>query len=58
MSSELDLLEIRMHELDWVVDRFFILESNATFTGLPKETHFANNRQRFAQFEKRISYRL
>lgn len=58
MSSELDLLEIRMNELDDVVDRFFILESNATFTGLPKETYFANNRDRFASFERKISYRL
>jgi beta-1,4-mannosyl-glycoprotein beta-1,4-N-acetylglucosaminyltransferase len=58
MSSELDLLEIRMEELDSVVDRFFILESNGTFTGLPKETFFANNRERFARFEKKISYRL
>ncbi|KAJ7594639.1 glycosyltransferase family 17 protein [Mycena floridula] len=56
MSSELDLLEIRMNELDSVVDRFFILESNATFTGLPKETYFANNRARFSNFEKKISY--
>ena len=45
MSSELDLLEIRLHELSGVVDRFFIVESNATFTGLPKETYFANNRE-------------
>jgi beta-1,4-mannosyl-glycoprotein beta-1,4-N-acetylglucosaminyltransferase len=58
MSTELDLLEIRMNELDAVVDRFFIIESNATFTGLPKETFFALNRQRFAKFEKKISYRL
>lgn len=58
MSSELDLLEIRMNELDVVVDRFFILESNATFTGLPKETYFQNNRERFAKFEKKISYRM
>ncbi|KAJ6495702.1 glycosyltransferase family 17 protein [Mycena vitilis] len=58
MSTELDLLEIRMNELDSVVDRFYIIESNATFTGLPKETSFASNRQRFAKFEKKINYRL
>ena len=58
MSSELDLLEIRMNELDAVVDRFFILESNATFTGLPKETYFANNRARFTKFDHKISYHL
>jgi beta-1,4-mannosyl-glycoprotein beta-1,4-N-acetylglucosaminyltransferase len=58
MSTELDLLEIRMNELDHVVDRFYIVESNATFTGLPKETFFALNRARFSKFEKKISYRL
>lgn len=58
MSSELDLLEIRMNELDSVVDNFFIIESNATFTGLPKDTYFANNRERFAKFENKIVYTL
>jgi beta-1,4-mannosyl-glycoprotein beta-1,4-N-acetylglucosaminyltransferase len=58
MSSELDLLEIRMHELDGVVDAFFVVESNATFTGLPKPTHFAANRARFARFEHKIVYQF
>ncbi|KAF5322029.1 hypothetical protein D9619_001950 [Psilocybe cf. subviscida] len=56
MSNELDLMEIRMNELDSVVDYFLIVESNASFTGLPKETFFANNRARFAKFEKKIVY--
>jgi beta-1,4-mannosyl-glycoprotein beta-1,4-N-acetylglucosaminyltransferase len=58
MSSELDLLEIRLNELDAVVDKFFILESNATFTGLAKETYFANNQTRFAKFKSKIIYHL
>ncbi|KAJ7643943.1 glycosyltransferase family 17 protein [Roridomyces roridus] len=57
-STELDLLEIRLNELNPVVDRFYIIESNATFTGLPKETSFALHRERFAKFDKKISYRL
>ncbi|KAF5385973.1 hypothetical protein D9615_002274 [Tricholomella constricta] len=56
MSSELDLLEIRMNELDSVVDNFFIIESNTTFTGLPKETYFAKNRERFFKFKEKIVY--
>ncbi|KAJ8508885.1 hypothetical protein ONZ45_g8891 [Pleurotus djamor] len=56
MSSELDLLEIRMHELDSMVDHFLIVESNATFTGLPKTTYFSENRDRFAKFEHKIVY--
>ncbi|KAK2463163.1 hypothetical protein APHAL10511_004818 [Amanita phalloides] len=58
MSSELDLLEIRMNELDSVVDHFFIVESNATFTGLPKKTYFADNRARFSKFEHKIVYKF
>ena len=58
MSSELDLMEIRLNELDDVVDRFLIVESNATFTGLSKETYFAQNRERFSKFQDRIVYRL
>ncbi|KIJ26132.1 glycosyltransferase family 17 protein, partial [Sphaerobolus stellatus SS14] len=50
VSSEMDLLEIRMHELDAVVDYFLIVENNATFTGLKKERYFANNRERFGDF--------
>ncbi|ESK93626.1 glycosyl transferase family 17 protein [Moniliophthora roreri MCA 2997] len=57
MSSEVDLLEIRMNELEGVVDRFFIIESNATFTGLPKERYFDKNRERFSKFGSKISYR-
>jgi beta-1,4-mannosyl-glycoprotein beta-1,4-N-acetylglucosaminyltransferase len=56
MSTELDLLEIRMNELDSVVDYFLIVESNATFTGLPKETYFRANSARFAKFEHKIGY--
>jgi len=56
MSSELDLLEIRMNELDSVVDYFLIVESNATFTGLPKETYFALNRDRFSKFQHKVVY--
>ncbi|KAF6760192.1 glycosyltransferase family 17 protein [Ephemerocybe angulata] len=58
MSSELDLLEIRLHELDSVVDFFLIVESNATFTGLPKETYFAKNRERYSKFAHKIVYQF
>lgn len=58
MSNELDLLEIRMNELDSVVDYFLIVESNATFTGLRKETYFAQNRERFSKFQHKIVYHL
>ncbi|KAG0335763.1 hypothetical protein BG004_008338 [Podila humilis] len=55
-SVELDLLEIRLHELWDSVDYFVIMESNTTFTGQPKEMTFAKNRERFAFAESKILY--
>jgi beta-1,4-mannosyl-glycoprotein beta-1,4-N-acetylglucosaminyltransferase len=52
--NELDLLEIRLHELAPVVDRFVIAESSLTFTGRPKPLHFLNNKARFAAFAEKI----
>lgn len=39
-SNELDILEIRYREFLAYVDRFVILEANATFTGIPKALSF------------------
>ncbi|KAH7307523.1 hypothetical protein KP509_22G063500 [Ceratopteris richardii] len=59
-NHELDLLEIRWRELDSVVSKFLIVESNTTFTGLPKPLFFAANRHRFrfADLGGRIIYRF
>jgi len=55
-SGELDLLEVRLNELDDSVDRFFIIESNRTFTGRPKPLIFSENRGRFSRFDHKIIY--
>jgi beta-1,4-mannosyl-glycoprotein beta-1,4-N-acetylglucosaminyltransferase len=52
--NELDLLEIRLNELDPVVDRFVLCEATATFRGKPKPLHFMENRERFQPFLKKI----
>jgi beta-1,4-mannosyl-glycoprotein beta-1,4-N-acetylglucosaminyltransferase len=54
--NELDLLEIRLHELSDVVDRFVLAESTVTFSGKPKPLLFAENRQRYAKFLDRIEH--
>lgn len=54
VSSELDMLELRLTELDGVVDRFIVVESPWTHQGRPKELLFHNNRGRFAAFADRI----
>ncbi|KAF8980834.1 hypothetical protein BGZ46_003652 [Entomortierella lignicola] len=56
-SVELDMLEIRIRELWDVVDKFIILESNATFTGLPKDEVFKMNMDRFEFAKSKIVYK-
>lgn len=57
-NHELDMLEIRLHELEHLVHRFVILESRRTFTGLPKPLHYqaAANSSRFARFRHQIHH--
>jgi beta-1,4-mannosyl-glycoprotein beta-1,4-N-acetylglucosaminyltransferase len=55
-SHELDMLEAHMAELDSVVDRFVIMESDVTYSGQPKPLYFKENRQRFAKWEGKLSY--
>ncbi|KAI3771690.1 hypothetical protein L6452_02857 [Arctium lappa] len=55
-SNELDLLELRWRELYPYVTKFILLESNTTFTGIPKPLTFALNRERFAFAEEKIVY--
>lgn len=55
-SRELDLLEIRLHELAPVVDVFVLAESPTTFQGGSKPLVFHENRQRFSQFADRIRH--
>ena len=38
--NELDLLEIRFYTLYEVVDKFVIVESNKTHSGIPKDFNF------------------
>lgn len=55
-SNELDTLEIRWRELYPYVTKFVILESNTTFTGIPKPLFFASNRARYAFAEGKIAH--
>jgi beta-1,4-mannosyl-glycoprotein beta-1,4-N-acetylglucosaminyltransferase len=54
--KELDILEIRFHALDKYVDKFLIVESEETFTGLEKPLYFLENQNRFSQFLDKIEY--
>ncbi len=52
--NELDVLEIRLHELKDVVDFFVLVESDVTHSGKVKNLVFEENKTRFAEFLDRI----
>ena len=54
--NEFDLLEIRLNELDGVVDYFVLCESNVTHNGIPKPMYFKENEERFSKFKDKIIY--
>ncbi|BGP37911.1 hypothetical protein JCM10450v2_001847 [Rhodotorula kratochvilovae] len=59
-STEIDLLLVRLHELSPVVARFFLLESDRTFTGLSKPRILSaalDQDPRFKPYLGKITYR-
>ena len=54
--NELDILKLRLHILDPLVDWFVIEEATHTFSGLPKELCFEKNREMFEEFLPKITY--
>ncbi len=50
------MLEIRLRELDSLVDVFVLVEATQTFTGKPKPLHFELNKQRFAPYLHKIRH--
>ncbi|KAJ0692645.1 putative beta-1,4-mannosyl-glycoprotein 4-beta-N-acetylglucosaminyltransferase [Helianthus annuus] len=55
-NNEVDMLTIRWKELDPYITQFVLLESNSTFTSIPKPHYFAINRERFDFVEPRLTY--
>ncbi|KAG0254167.1 hypothetical protein DFQ27_007008 [Actinomortierella ambigua] len=55
-NTELEMLEIRMNELDSVVDYFVVIESEETFQGHYKPLYFqkASRSEAFARFMPRV----
>ena len=52
--NEHDLLELRLRELDPVVDRFVIVEADRTHQGAPKPLYFAEAAARYRRWEDKI----
>lgn len=52
--NELECLDIRLHELDKVVDRFVLVEATVTHQGTPKRLIYNDNKQYFEEFKDKI----
>ena len=56
--NELDILLLRMHILNDVVDRFVISESTVTFSGDKKPLFYEENKGMFKEFEHKIIHNV
>ena len=54
--NELDILNLRLHIMDPLVDKFIIEEATVTFSGEPKELCFEKNKELFREFLPKIEY--
>lgn len=52
--NELDLLELRLTELNDYVDYFVLVEANTTYTSNPKPFFYEENKSRYAQWADKI----
>lgn len=55
-GDELDMLQMRLEELDGKVDRHVLVEATVDHQGNPKLLHYAENRDRFARWADRITH--
>jgi hypothetical protein len=52
--NELDILELRLRELDNLVDKFILVQSVETFTGLPKPFYYDSSDIKWSQWKDKI----
>jgi beta-1,4-mannosyl-glycoprotein beta-1,4-N-acetylglucosaminyltransferase len=57
-NGELDMLLLRLRLMDAHVDRFTIVESNASFSGIPREPSFPARKEVLSPFLHKIDYHL
>lgn len=54
--NEIDILKLRLHILNPIVDKFIIEEATVTFSGEKKELCFEKNKELFREFLPKIEY--
>lgn len=52
--DELELLDLRLNELNEIVDKFVLVESTVTFTNKKKKLFYLENKHKFSKFQKKI----
>ena len=57
-NGEFDLLALRIRELDTLVHKFVVIESNTTFSGWPKMVRFSKDHSAISAFADRIDFVL
>ena len=55
-DHELDMLNLRLHEMGDYVDRFVLIESRQSHTGKDKELYFQKHRDLFKKFQHKIEH--
>lgn len=55
-DHELDMLNLRLHEMNDYVDRFVLIESTKTHSGNKKNLNFQDNREHFKKFLHKIEH--
>ena len=54
--NELDLLDIRLHELNPHVDRFVLVEADKTYSNQSKPLYYVENKHLFKEFKSKITH--
>lgn len=52
--NELDILKLRLHVMDPLVDKFVISEATETFSGIKKPLYYEENKKMFREFQDKI----
>ena len=53
-NNEIELLDLRLNILSPYVDKFIITEGDKTFSGIPKESVYLQNKDKFSKWEDKI----
>lgn len=54
LSNEIDIIDLKLHELHSVVDKFVIVEYPFTYGGEPYNMYYNRDKERFKEFEDKI----